>query len=143
MPKNSNNDIVRIEKDISQLMQQGKSSGEIMDILGIPLRTFRRYTAAIHKQNQIAWYSLVRDELATELLRLRASLEESYHIALAMAEDPECPNRLEALQQKDDCRLSQVHLIVEGITYFAKVEGQQQPKYHKVGQNKIMMQPHP
>lgn len=144
MPKPSQNKVLRKQKDISQLMQQGKTSQEIMDLLGIPLRSYRRYTAAIHKQNQKAWYSLVRDELATELLKLRASLEESYHIALTLSKKPglDTMDVLAALRAKDDSRLSQIQMLVEGLEWINKVEGQVQPKYHKVGQSKMMQQQH-
>lgn len=116
-----------------------------MNTLKIPLRTYRRYTASIHKQNQEIWYSLVRDELCTELLKLRSSLEDTYKIAKELCEKPDLGtgDTLEALQAKDSARLSVVQLLVEGTSYLAKVQGQQQPKYHKMGQQNIMMQPHP
>jgi hypothetical protein len=59
-----------------------------MNLLKIPLRSYRRYTSTINKQNQKAWYSLVKYELATELIKLRSSLEESYQTAKELCTKP-------------------------------------------------------
>jgi deoxyxylulose-5-phosphate synthase len=143
MSNNSRNNILRIQKDISNLMQQGKSSQEIMDLLHIPLRSYRRYTAAINKQEKNAWYSLVKNELATELLRLKSSYEESFTKSRELANTSSVTTDvLLALEAKDSAMLNIVRLLVEGTELLMKQ--QQHPvKYHKVGQNTIMMQPHP
>ncbi len=112
MPK-SKNKVLRIEKDIRALIEQRKSSQEIMDILSIPERTFRRYSSRIYRQDQNTWASITKHQLSTELLRLQQSLEETYRISLAMAKDPEYEHKIEALHCKDDARLSMVHLLRE------------------------------
>ena len=58
-----------------------------MDTLAIPERTFRRYCSKIYEQDQKIWVSITKNELASELLRLRSSLEETYNIAKKMSED--------------------------------------------------------
>ena len=109
MPK-SKNKVLRIEKDIRALIEQRKSSQEIMDILSIQERTFRRYSSRIYRQDQNTWASITKHQLSTELLRLQQSLEETYRISLAMAKDPEYEHKIEAVHCKDDARLSIVHL---------------------------------
>ena len=109
MPK-SKNKVLRIEKDIRALLEQRKSSQEIMDVLSIPERTFRRYSSRIYRQDQNTWASITKHQLSTELLRLQQSLEETYRISLAMAKDPEYEHKIEAVHCKDDARLSIVHL---------------------------------
>lgn len=139
MPQNSNNKILRIQRDIHSLMQQGKSSEDIMSTLKIPLRSYRRYCSTIYKQRKEVWYSITSQQLEHELLRLKDSLEHTYRTALAMSEDPEYNDRLQALQAKDDARLSIVQLLEEGPEYSKKVE---QAKAHK-SQQEIMKQHHP
>lgn len=92
----------------------------------LELRTYQRHIKRIGEEDKAVWYSIIRDELATELLRLRSSLEETYLIAKGLAEDPQYNNKLEALQAKDDARLSIVHLLTEGPEMMVKVEQQQQ-----------------
>ena len=121
MPK-SKNKVLRIEKDIRALIEQRKSSQEIMDILSIQERTFRRYSSRIYRQDQNTWASITKHQLSTELLRLQQSLEETYRISLAMAKDPEYEDRLNTLQQKDDARLSIIHLLVEYPDFVRKME---------------------
>lgn len=127
--------------DIRALMKQNKSSEQIMSLLHIPLRSYRRYTSKIYKQNQKAWYSLVRDELETELLALRFSFNETFTIAREIALDPsnKVEERLQALTVKDQSRLNLIQLLTEGI----ELQKEHEVKYHKVGQDRLMMQPHP
>ena len=60
-----------------------------------------------------AWFSITQEQLGSELLRLKSSLEETYRISLAMAKDPEYEDRLSALQAKDDARINIVKLLRE------------------------------
>lgn len=126
-------------------MQQGKSSQEIMDLLHIPLRSYRRYTKSIFLQDKEIWYNAVKDEVCTELLNLRNSLEDTYVAALALSKIAglDTTEVLAALRAKDDSRLSIVQLICEGTELLSNMQQQQQPKYHKVAQSKLAMQPHP
>ena len=113
MPLKSKVKVLRIEKDIRALLEQRKTSQEIMDILSIPERTFRRYCSRIYTEDQKTLLSITKNELASELLRLRSSLEETYKISKEMANDPKCEDRLAALQSKDDARLSIVQLLTD------------------------------
>ena len=109
-------------------------------------RQYQYFAKRINLQTQKIWYSLVKDELCTELLRLRNSLEESYSIALSLAKNPDgvVHDVLAALHAKDDARLSIIQLICQGTEMIINMQQQQQPKYHK-SQSNIMMQnqPHP
>jgi len=116
-------DIDRTLSDIRKLKDASNTDNQIMDTLAIPLPTYRRYVARIHKQNREAWLSLTMNEYETELLRLKGSLEHTYKTALAISEDPNRMDQLDALQAKDDARLSIVHLLTEGPEMIKKVEG--------------------
>ena len=70
MPNNSKNNILRIQKDISSLMQQGKSSEEIMNLLHIPLRSYRRYTKSIFLQDKEIWHDHVKEGYVQNYLGL-------------------------------------------------------------------------
>ena len=125
MGNKSQVDIDRILYDIRQLKDANNTDKEIMDILAIPIPTYRRYVQKIHKQNKEAWLSLTRNEYETELLKLKGSLEHTYATALKISEDLEesSIDRIAALQSKDDARLSIVHLLTEGPEMIKKVEG--------------------
>jgi hypothetical protein len=88
----------------------------------------------------------VKGELATELLRLRYSIESSYQSALKLLETPglDTEDTLMILRAKDGMRSDIISLLCEGTKLLIEEE-QQQPKYHKIGQSKIAMQqqPHP
>ena len=72
-----------------------------------------QYTHNIHAEDQNVWLSITQEQRSTELLRLKQSLEHSYRIALAMSEDEtlDVDERLEALNKKDDSRLSICQLL--------------------------------
>jgi len=105
----------RIIKDIRSLRDSGKSDIEIRKTLGIELRTFQRYTKTIYEKDQQVWFSITREQLATELLRLRSSLEETYIIAKKMSEDEsaDISDRLESLAVKDNTRVVPIKLLTE------------------------------
>ena len=128
--KKSKVNVVRIEKDIRALLEQRKSSQEIMDILSIPERTFRRYCSRIHQEDQNTWLSITKHQLATSLLKLRSSLEETYDISREMALDPKCEDRLGALASMNDARLSICQLLMD-VDMIRKV--QPQPKLGEGG----------
>jgi hypothetical protein len=109
----TNSQVQRIIKDIRSLRDNGKSDIEIRQTLGLELRTYQKYTHRIHEEDQQIWFSITQEQLATELLRLRSSLEETYKISKDMANDPKCEDRLVALQSKDDARLSIVQLLTD------------------------------
>jgi Tfp pilus assembly protein PilE len=96
-----------------------------MEILAIPIPTYRRYVQKIHKQNKEAWLSLTRNEYENELLKLRESLEDTYRKAKEISEQHERDSMeiLEACSAKDDARLSIVTLLTEGPEMVAKVDG--------------------
>ena len=119
--KKSKVNVLRIEQDIRALLEQRKSSQEIMDILSIPERTFRRYCALIYRQDQKTWASITKHQLASSLLKLRSSLEETYDISREMALDPKCEDRLGALASMNDARLSIIHLLVEYPDFIRKI----------------------
>jgi len=64
-------DIDRVLYDIRQLKDRNNTDRQIMEILGIPIPTYRRYVAKIHKLNKEAWLRLTQNEYETELLKLR------------------------------------------------------------------------
>jgi hypothetical protein len=112
----------RIIKDIRTLRDSGKADTEIRALLGIELRTYQRYTKRIHEEDQKVWYSITQEQMETELLRLKSSLEETYNITKQTALDPECEDRIEALHCKDDARLSIVHLLSEYPDFIRPLE---------------------
>lgn len=119
MPKNSNNEIHRILRDISNLMQHGKSSSDIMTLLHIPLRSYRRYTSKIYKQQSKEWHDLVKHEVATQLLRLRSSYEETHLAAKELCKTPglQTTDVLLALAAKDQALLDQLKLMLKALNY--------------------------
>jgi len=118
-------DIDRTLGDIRKLKDANNTDRQIMEILAIPIPTYRRYVAKIHKQNKEAWLSLTRNEYETELLKLKGSLEDTYNKAKALSEDPKRDPMeiLESCSAKDDARLSIVTLLTEGPEMIRKVEG--------------------
>ena len=127
MPLKSKDKVLRIEKDIRALLEQNKSSKEIMDILKIPERTFRRYSSRIYQQDQKIWLSITKHQLSTQLIKLKDSLEETYNIAKDMALDPKYEDRIGALNCMNDSRLSIVQLLRD-VDMIGKLEPSQQKK---------------
>ena len=125
MGNKSQVDIDRVLYDIRQLKDSNNTDREIMEILAIPIPTYRRYVAKIHKLNKEAWLRLTQNEYETELLKLRESLEDTFRKAKTLSEDHNRDSLeiLEACSAKDDARLSIVHLLTEGPEMIAKVEG--------------------
>jgi hypothetical protein len=124
--KKSKDNVLRIENDIRALRAQEKTNDEVMAILKIPLRSYRRYCSTIARQDREIWYNIVEQELASEFLKLRDSLNHSYKIAKQLSEDSklECEDRLAALESKDQSRINLVELMVEGPKYITKVKNQ-------------------
>src|SRR6185436_1480800 len=124
MTNRSQVDMDRILHDIRNLKDSNNTDREIMEILAIPIPTYRKYVARIHKQNKEAWLRVSMDEYETELLKLKGSLEDTYRKAKAISEsENDVISVLEACQAKDDARLSIVHLLTEGPEMIKKVEG--------------------
>ena len=117
----TNSEVQRIKKDIRSLRDSGRSDIEIGETLGLDLRTYQKYTHIIHLEDQQVWLSITQEQMGTELLRMKQSLEETYKIAKQMALDPEYEDRLSALQAKDDARLSIVHLLSEYPYFIRKI----------------------
>lgn len=124
MGNRSQVDIDRTLYDIRKLKDANNTDRQIMEILAIPIPTYRRYVQKIHKQNKEAWLSLTMNEYETELLKLKESLEDTYRKAKAISEikNDDYISQLEACQHKDDARLSIVHLLTEGPEMIQKVE---------------------
>lgn len=125
MTNRSKVDMDRILYDIRNLKDSNNTDREIMEILAIPIPTYRKYVARIHKQNKEAWLRVTMDEYETELLKLKGSLEDTYRKAKAISEQQERDSMeiLEACSAKDDARLSIVTLLTEGPEMIRKVEG--------------------
>jgi hypothetical protein len=119
--RSTNSQVQRIEKDIRALRDSGKNDIEIRETLGIELRTYQRYMHKIHLEDQMVWLSITQEQLGSELLRLKSSLEETYRISLAMAKDPKYEDKIEALHCKDDARLSIIHLLSEYPDFIRKI----------------------
>ena len=134
--KKSKVNVLRIEKDIRALLKQRKSSQEIMDILSIPERTFRRYCSRIYNQDQKTWLSITKHQLGSELLRFRSSLEETYDISREMALDPKCENRIEALNCMNDSRLNIIKILSEYDEFVRKLPIISQPDEEQSNQIK-------
>ena len=125
MGNKSQVDIDRVLYDIRNLKDANNTDREIMEILAIPIPTYRRYVAKIHKANKEAWLQVSMNEYETELLKLKGSLEDTYRKAKAISEDVNRDSMeiLEACSAKDDARLSIVTLLTEGPEMINKVEG--------------------
>ena len=125
MGNRSQVDIDRTLYDIRKLKDANNTDRQIMEILAIPLPTYRRYSQKIHKQNKEAWLSLTKNEYETELLKLKESLEDTYRKAKVISEETNRDSMeiLEACSAKDDARLSIVTLLTEGPEMINKVEG--------------------
>ena len=109
----TNSQVLRIKKDIRSLRDTGKNDIEIRETLGLELRTYQKYMHIIHLEDQKVWLSVAQEQLGSELLRMKQSLEETYRISLAMAKDAKTDDKIEALHCKDDARLSIIHLLSE------------------------------
>ena len=109
----TNSQVLRIKKDIRSLRDTGKNDIEIRETLGLELRTYQKYMHIIHLEDQKVWSSAGEEQLGSELLRMKQSLEETYRISLAMAKDAKTDDKREALHCKDDARLSIIHLLSE------------------------------
>ena len=118
----TNSQAQRIIKDIRTVRDSGKSDIEIRETLGLGLRTYQKYTHNIHLEDQKVWYSITQEQMGTELLRMKQSLEETYKIAKDMANDPRCEDRLAALQSMNDFRLSIIHLLSEYPDFIRNVQ---------------------
>jgi hypothetical protein len=72
------------------------------------------------------WISTTQEQYATELLRLRSCLNNSYNIAKQLSEDSklDCQDRLAALQSMLDSRLSMVQLLMD-VDMLRKVQPNQ------------------
>ena len=140
--KRTNANIDRIRTQIKKFVYEGIPDKEIIDTLAIPRRTFYTYKKKIIEQDK----ALSREisYLEMELVGLRNSLEYLYQTAMELSKQEDYNDRIGAAQAATDARLSQVPLLTEGPELIVDMQ-QQQVKYHKVGQSKIMMQaqPHP
>ena len=128
----SKDKILRIEQDIRALRAQNKTHDEVMAILKIPLRSYRRYCSSIAKQDREIWHSIVEEQLSSELLHLKSSLEETYRVSLEMALDPECKDKIEALHCKDDARLSIVQLLQQYSEFKRQIQMQQEEDSNEI-----------
>ena len=111
----TNSQVQRIKKDIRSLRDSGKSDIEIRETLGLELRTYQKYTHILHLEDQKVWLSITQEQLGSELLRLKSSLEKTFEVSKKLAEDPklESGDKIEALNCMNDSRLNIVKLLVE------------------------------
>ena len=134
--KKTKEQLDRILDDIKRL-RNDKTEQEIMGLLAIEYRTFRRYMEIINKQDKEAWLNITRTQLEPELLKLKSSLEHTYNKALEEVDNAtNTQDRLLALETKDDARLNIVHLITEGPDYIKHVD-----EYVKENQKKMVTKP--
>lgn len=126
--KRSKSEIHRIMEDIRKYRDKDYSDTQIRINLGIPERTFRRYSSKIRQEDKKIWLSMTQDRLEYELLRLKSSLEDTYQIAKSISEneriDPD--DRLNALNTMNDARLSIVQLLRDGPQYIEIDEQKEQ-----------------
>ena len=118
----TNSELQRIISDIRQLMEQGKTDNEIRGILGLEVRQYQRFVKSINLQNQKAWYFLVKNELATQLLALRNSLEETFTKSRELANIPgssttDVPRSIKLTEFSKDIHTG---LLVEGTELLTK-----------------------
>lgn len=86
-----------------------------MTILKIPERTFRRYTSIIYKQDREVWLSITRNELSSDLLRLRSSLADTYRYCMDKLKDSSIPSSelLDWLEAKNNARIDLVQILTD------------------------------
>ena len=77
----TNSDVLRIEKDIRTLRDSNKTDAEIRALLGLELRTYQNYLKRIHDEDKEIWHSIASEQIESELLRLKDSLEQTYQKA--------------------------------------------------------------
>lgn len=137
----TNSQVQSIERDIRSLRDSGKSDSEIRALLGLELRTYQKYNKRINEIDKAIFYSLVRDEIESQLLRLKQSLENTYITALQISQDKEYDDRLTALEVKDSARLSICQLLVEGPKYIAKIQSQTQTQPDEISEQESTIKP--
>jgi hypothetical protein len=117
--KHTKAQVQRILEDIQALMQKNVPDSQIRYTLGLELRQYQYFAKRINLQNQEIWRDLVKYDLATELIRLRRSLEESYLTAKELCTKPglDTQDILAALRAKDSVRLDIINLLYEGQNY--------------------------
>ena len=117
--KHTKAQVQRILEDIQALMQKNVPDSQIRYTLGLELRQYQYFAKRINLQNQEIWRDLVKYDLATELIRLRRSLEENYLTAKELCTKPglDTQDILAALRAKDSVRLDIINLLYEGQNY--------------------------
>jgi hypothetical protein len=113
--KKSSSDMLALQTRIRNLLRN-YSDREIMKLLGIPRSTFYRYKDTICKQEKEILYELTKDEIYTQLLLTKESLEKSFCIAMTIAQNEKSKtlDRLKACEFANNIRLTVVRLLVEG-----------------------------
>ena len=118
----TNSEVESIKKDIRSLMNSGKSDIEIRETLGLELRTYQKYTHIIHLEDQKVLLSITQEQLGTELLRMKQSLEETYKISKDIALDPKCQDKI-GMSIKEKAKI--LGAVEYGaVTYVSKVDTQ-------------------
>jgi hypothetical protein len=117
--KHTKAQVQRILEDIQALMQKNVPDSQIRYTLDLELRQYQYFAKRINLQNQELWRDLVKYDLATELIRLRRSLEESYLTAKELCTKPglDTQDISAALRAKDSVRLDIINLLYEGQNY--------------------------
>jgi len=113
--KRSRSDILLLQIKIRNLLKR-YSDREIMKLLDLPRSTYYRYKDTIWRQDKQILYELTKDEVYSQLLYTKGSLERSYSVAMKIAEDEKSKplDRLKACKVANDLRLAIVRLLVKG-----------------------------
>ena len=126
---------IRILEDIRKYrnsQDRQYSDEEIRSILGIKIRMYQRYLEIIHKQDKEAWLNVTRTQLEPEMLKLKASYEETYQTAKEEVQNATTTqDKLLASECKDGARLDIIRLLTDGPEYVKKIDEYVTEKHSK------------
>lgn len=116
---------LRITEDIRKFRKDpyNWNDKEIQHELGLTDRMWRRYNRMVNQQDKKIWYELTKDQLESELLKLKVSYEETYQVAKQGVKDSKTiEEKLLASETKDNARLDIIRLMVDGPDYTKKID---------------------
>jgi hypothetical protein len=107
---------VRLIIEIRRMVGNGQSYREIMDMLGIPERTFYRYLSQAYEHDKQLLMEQERDNLALELGILHERLTSTYRrlMLIASNENVSAKDRIDAEAASCEVALAIVKLAFEG-----------------------------
>lgn len=110
--------------DIRRLKNEDRNDSEVREILDIPIRTYQRYIQKYNLENKAIWYSLVRDEMESELLAVRDCMLFCCNYAKRKLQDDsiESSEHLEWIQTLQAARMNLFQTTVDGPEYIARVK---------------------